>query len=426
MFSAICGGVSGASKSASVKRLIAYLYFSLPLREKRTAMKYVTLNNGSKYRYWDSVFFRAKRRKITLFIPALALLLWSCGETPQEAPQASPVDVDFMEVTPSVAQIEKKYPGSIEGSINVDIKAQVVGYLDKIYVKEGDYVHKGQPLFRIKGDVYNEQVNSSKAAYESALAAEQNAKIELEKIKPLVEGKVYTELQLKTSESNYAAAKARVAQAKAALGSSEINAAFGLIKAPVSGYLGRIPNHIGTLVAPNDTAPLTTLSEIDSVYIYFSLSEADFISFVKDSKADAGMNTVELIMADGSLYPHKGKLEIASGNISRTTGSVSMKAIFPNPDKLLRSGGSGKIILKKTLTRALAIPVASVKDIQDRYFVFTLADSSKVAMKPIEIDGKSGNSYIVKTGLKTGEKLAINRIDVLAEGMQVAPTSKEK
>ena len=360
-----------------------------------------------------------------LLLSASLTILSACGGNP-ETPQASPVAVDFMNVEPSSAQIEKRYPGSIEGSVNVDIKAQVTGYIDQIFVKEGDYVQKGQSLFKIKSDVYNEQVNNSKAMHQAALAAEQNARIELEKIRPLVAGKVYSALQLQTAEANYAAAKAQVAQAKAALGSSEINAAFSLIKAPVSGYIGRIPNRVGNLVTPADATALTTLSEINIVYVYFTLSEADFISYARDLTTDSGMNTVELVMADGTVYPQKGKVEIASGNIDRSTGSIPLKAVFANPDKLLRSCGSGKIILKKTINNALTIPMASVKDIQDRYFVFTLADSNKVSMKPIEIDGKSGNNYIVKSGLETGERLAINRIDVLSEGMQVAPASKGK
>lgn len=366
-----------------------------------------------------------EKLKLTLLFPALSLFL-SCSKQQEQTQQPPAVDVDFINVSESSTQIEKRYPGSIEGSVNVDIKAQVTGYLEKIYVREGDFVKKGQPLFQIKADVYNEQVNNSKAAHQAAIAEEQSAKIELEKVRPLVEGKVYTQLQLQTAEANYAAAKAQVAQAKAALGSSEINAAFGLIKAPVSGYIGRIPNRIGNLVTPADTAPLTTLSEIENVFVYFSLSEADFIDFTKDRKEDAGLNTVELITADGKAYSHKGKVLLASGNIDRNTGSIALKAVFSNPEKLLRSGGSGKIILRKTLKGALTIPMASVRDIQDRFFVFTLGDRSKVSMKPIEISGSSGNLYIVKGGLKEGDRLAINRIDVLNEGMVVTPTGAQK
>lgn len=360
-----------------------------------------------------------------LLLTATLIILQSCGEETQGMPPGAPVEVDFEILKPVSAQVESKYPGAIEGKVNVDIKAQITGYLENIYVKEGDYVQKGQNLFKIKGDVYNAQVRTSEAMLNAALSAEENARIELEKIKPLVAGKVVSEVQLKTAEANYAAAKAQVAQARSALGSSQINADFALIKAPVSGYIGRIPNRVGNLVTPADMVPLTTLSEIDEVFIYFSLSEADFISFTKDRKTDAGMNTVELIMADGTLYEQKGKLEVASGNIDRSTGSISLKAVFSNPDKILRSGGSGKIVLKKEMKKVLTLPMACVKDIQDKYFVYVLGSNNSVQMKPIEIKGTSGNNYIVQSGLKAGEKVALNRIDVLFDGMPVVPQMRK-
>ncbi|RYY33346.1 MAG: efflux RND transporter periplasmic adaptor subunit, partial [Sphingobacteriaceae bacterium] len=215
-------------------------------------------------------FYQGKAVQLSLAI-AVIVSLYSCGGGQQGPPQSPPVDVDFMEVKPTTAQIEKKYPGAIEGSVNVDVKAQVSGYLETIFVKEGDYVQKGQSLFKIKGDVFKEQINNSQAAYQAAQSAEENARIEVEKIRPLVEGKVLSPVQLKSAEANYASAKAQAAQARAALGSAQINANFSLIKAPVSGYIGRIPNRIGNLVTPNDAMPLTSLSDINNVFVYFSL-----------------------------------------------------------------------------------------------------------------------------------------------------------
>ncbi|WP_199120340.1 efflux RND transporter periplasmic adaptor subunit [Pedobacter sp. ASV28] len=366
-----------------------------------------------------------KERGAYWLMLTVSLVFAACGQAPQGY-EVQPVNTDFITLDPTDAAIEKRYPGMIEGTVNVEIKAQVSGYLEAIYVKEGDYVKKGQSLFRIKGDVFNEQINNSRATLKSALAAQATAKIEIEKIRPLVAEKVVSDIQLKTAEANYEAATAQVAQAKAALGSSQINADFAVIKAPVSGYIGRIPNRAGNLVTPADAIPLTTLSEIDQVLVYFSMSEADFIAFNRDRKTDAGMNTVSLIMADGQAYAHKGKLEFASGNIERSTGSIALKAVFSNPDKLLRSGGAGRIIITKQMKEALVIPMASVKDVQDKFFVFTLADSSKVAMKAIEIEGRSGDHYIVKSGVAKGEKIAINSIDALAEGMKVVPTMVKK
>lgn len=360
-----------------------------------------------------------------LVVLVIFALLSSCGKKDPgaEAYGAQKPEVDFFQAQSMTGDVEKKYPGLIEGAVNVDIKAQVSGYLEAIYVKEGQYVTKGQSLFKIKGDVFAEQVNSSRASYKSALANLANAKLEVEKIKPLVEGNVYSDVQLKTAQANYEAAQAQVAQAKATLGSSQLNADFSLIKAPVSGYISRIPNRIGNLVTPSDSVPLTTLSEINTVFVYFSLSEADYISFMKDTKSK---KSVSLIMADDSLYENQGTLEIASGNVDRTTGTITLKAVFPNPNKILRSGGSVRIVLNNSLESVISVPMASVKDIQDKFFVFVLKDSSKVAMVPIEIAGSAGVNYFVKSGLKSGDKIALNSIDVLNEGMQVVPKESSK
>lgn len=354
----------------------------------------------------------------------LALLIittfCSCGKGSggEEGYVVPKPEVDFLVATSTDGAVEKKYPGIIEGSVNVDIKAQVSGYLEAIYVKEGQYVTKGQSLFKIKGDVFAEQVNSSQASYKAALANLSNAKLEVEKIRPLVEGKVFSEVQLKTAQANYEAAQAQVAQAKATLGSSQLNAAFSLIKAPVSGYISRIPNRIGNLVTPSDAVPLTILSDINTVFVYFSMSEADYLSFIKDSASNL---PVSLVLANGDTFEEKGKLEVASGNIDRTTGSIAMKAIFNNPKKYLRSGGSARVLLNNSLASVVAVPMASVKDIQDKFFVFTLGDSNKVAMTPIEVAGSAGTNYFVRNGVKAGDKIAINSIDVLTDGMEVAP-----
>lgn len=366
------------------------------------------------------------RTRISYVIVAIATaaLFASCGAgaNDQYGQQGPPPETDFTQLNNGSSAVKTTYPGTIEGSDNVDIKAQVTGYLETIYVKEGDYVQKGQSLFKIKSEVFNEQVSGSNAALKAAIAAQTTAKLEVEKIKPLVEGKVVSEIQLQTAQANYESATAQVAQAKANLGSSQINAGFALIKAPVSGYIGRIPKRVGNLVAPGDETPLTSLSEISQVNVYFSMSEAEFITYKKRSQAaKEGAETAELIMADGSVYEHKGKLETASGNIDRTTGSMTMKVVFPNPDKLLRAGGAGRIVLLQTIDDVLTLPMSSVKDIQDKFFVFKLGDSNKVSMTPIELAGSTGNLYLVKKGLKSGDKVALNRIDVLNEGMVVQP-----
>lgn len=362
----------------------------------------------------------------TLFALVISAMIVSCGQIPGEMASQPAIKVDFLAIHPSNASLVQKYPATLEGSVNVDIKAQVTGYLETIYVKEGDYVNKGQVLFKIQGDNLQEQVNNARASLKSARAAQETAKIEVDKIVPLVEGKVVSSLQLETAIAQYEASKAQVAQAKATLAASEVNAAFGIIKAPVSGYIGRIPNRTGNLVTPTDTSPLTSLSDIKNIYAYFSMSEADFISYTKNRKTGRTGMEVEMVMADGTVYENKGKLESASGNIDRATGTMVLKAVFTNPDKLLRSGGSARIIITRNISSTLKVPMAGVKDIQNKLFVFVLGDSNKVEMKAIEVAGQSGNNYIVKSGLRQGDRIAVNSIDNLNNGMKVSPTlSKE-
>ena len=366
-----------------------------------------------------------KMRKPSSLILAIAaaMFLSSCGQSsPGSAAGELPApETDFVTLIQGTGDTQKEYPGNIEGIVNVDVKPQVTGYLQAVLVKEGQYVQKGQPLFRIMPDVYNEQVKNSDAGLKSALAAQATARLEVEKLRPLVDGKVVSDMQLKTAQANYNAATAQVEQAKAALGSSKINANFTLIKAPVSGYIGRIPNRTGTLVSPADTAALTTLSDISTVQVYFSISEANYITYSKEGIFSGDSGNIQLILADGSVYNQKGKVEAGSGNIDKATGSITMKAIFPNPDKLLRSGGAGKIVIGRTVDNIVQLPITSVKDIQDKFFVFKLADSSKVAMVPIQIDGKTKDTYYVKSGVKAGDKIAVNRIDMLQDGMKVQP-----
>ncbi|AQX51829.1 efflux RND transporter periplasmic adaptor subunit [Elizabethkingia anophelis] len=366
-----------------------------------------------------------KMRKPNSLILAIAaaMFLSSCGQSsPGSAAGELPApETDFVTLIQGTGDTQKEYPGNIEGIVNVDVKPQVTGYLQAVLVKEGQYVQKGQPLFRIMPDVYNEQVKNSDAGLKSALAAQATARLEVEKLRPLVDGKVVSDMQLKTAQANYNAATAQVEQAKAALGSSKINANFTLIKAPVSGYIGRIPNRTGTLVSPTDTTALTTLSDISTVQVYFSISEANYITYSKEGIFSGDSGNIQLILADGSVYNQKGRVEAGSGNIDKATGSITMKAIFPNPDKLLRSGGAGKIVIGRTIDNIVQLPITSVKDIQDKFFVFKLADSSKVAMVPIQIDGKTKDTYYVKSGVKAGDKIAINRIDMLQDGMKVQP-----
>jgi membrane fusion protein (multidrug efflux system) len=365
-------------------------------------------------------------RKKSYFVLLLsaAVFLQSCnsGKSQEKGEQMSALPTDFIQLKSGNADISAGYPGSIEGQDNVDIKAQITGYLEAVYVKEGQYVQKGQTLFRINPSVYNEQVNNSDAALKIALANQASAKLEVEKLKPLVEGNVVSDMQLKTAQASYAAAVAQVSQARSTLGSSKINAGFAYIKAPVSGYIGRILNRTGNLITPSDASPLTTLSDINTVNVYFAMNEADFLRYTKAKMASEDhTGNVELILPDGSTYAYKGKLENASGNFDKMTGSMQLKAIFQNPDKLLRAGGTARVKIHQYVDNVIKLPKTAVKDIQDKFFVYKLNAQNKVVMSPIEISGGTISDYFVSSGVQEGDKIAINRIDALTEGAVVLP-----
>lgn len=351
---------------------------------------------------------------------SVAAIMYSCnsGNSAEQTEQTAAIPTDFIQLKSGDADVSTSYPGSIEGQDNVDIKAQVTGYLDAVYVKEGQYVNKGQTLFKINPSVYNEQVNSSDASLKAALASQASAKLEVDKLKPLIDGNVVSDMQLKTAQANYQAATAQVAQAQSALGSSKINANFAYIKAPVSGYIGRIPSRVGNLISPSDAAPLTSLSNINNVNVYFSMIEADFISFSRLKSSQDNIGNIDLLLADGSTYNFKGRLENASGNFDKATGSIQMKAVFQNPDKLLRSGGTAKVLIHQLVDSVIKIPKTAVKDIQDKFFVYKL-NGKKVQMIPVEISEGTSQDYFVKSGIQSGDKIAINRIDVLYDGAEV-------
>jgi len=341
----------------------------------------------------------------------------------QQPPQALPV----IAVGSQPATVYQEFSASLEGSKDIEVRPQVDGYLDRIYVDEGAHVRKGQPLFHINDRPYAEQVNNAKASLSAAKANLANAQINVSKLSPLVQNNVISDVQLKTAQAAYDAAAANVAQAQATVQNAEINVGYTLITAPVDGYIGRIPFKTGSLVGTTTTVPLTVLSEIKEVYAYFSLSENDFIQFKNQFPGNTieekikKMPPVELLLADNSVYPRKGKVETVSGQFNNSRGTISFRASFENGDGLLRSGNTGKIRIPRPITSSIVIPQEATFELQDKVFVFALADSNKVTAKPITIAGKSGNYYLVENGVKSGDKIVYTGLDRLREGVVIVP-----
>jgi membrane fusion protein (multidrug efflux system) len=258
-----------------------------------------------------------------------------------------------------------QYPASISGTVNVEIRPQVSGYLQKIYVQEGDYVTKGQPLFKINASEYNEYANNAAANVQGTRAAIERAQVEYDRLKPLVDNKVISEVQLRTAKANLNAAKAAHAQSLSGKGSADITLGYTLIKAPVSGYVGAIPFKQGSLVGRGETDPLTVVSEVNNVHAYFSMSEADFLSFIAryDGRSTEekikNIPAVDLLLPGNSLYNAKGKIELVQGQFDRSSGTISFRAVFPNNEKLLRSGLTGSIRIPSQHNKELLVPQES-------------------------------------------------------------------
>jgi membrane fusion protein (multidrug efflux system) len=316
-----------------------------------------------------------------------------------------------------------EYLGAIEGKVNVEIRPQVEGLLDKIHVDEGDFVEKGQLLFSINSMPYLERLKNAQAAVEVEKAKLENAKLEMERLQPLIDHEVISEVQMKTAQSNYEVAKATLAQAEALKATSQIDMQFTQIKAPVSGYIGLIPMRVGNLVAKGNDEPVTTLSDISEVYVYFAMSESNYLFYKKmkqDSTARRLNPYVKLILADGTIHSEEGVIDADAGQIDRTTGAITLRAKFDNPDKLLRSGNTGKIILEQIHPNVLMVPQQSIAKIQDKNFVFILNADSTVERKEVIINGKSGQNFILKeNNISEGETIVQSGVNKIKDGMKV-------
>jgi membrane fusion protein, multidrug efflux system len=336
-------------------------------------------------------------------------------------------ELPVIAISTTTATTHQEFSASLEGSKDIEIRPQVNGYLDKIYVDEGAYVRKGQSLFHINASPYNEQLNTAKAGLAAAKANLANAQINVSKITPLVQNNVVSDVQLKTAQAAYDAAAADVAQAQAVVQSAQINLGYTLIKAPVDGYVGRIPYKIGSLVGLTTPDALTVVSEIKEVYAYFSMSENDFLRFKNQYEGNTvedkikKMPPVELLLSDGSLYQQKGKVQTVTGQFDNSVGAISFRAVFPNADRLLRSGNTGKIRIAQILTNTLVVPQETTFEIQDKVFVFALGDSNKVVSKPIVVSGKTAGYYFVESGVQAGEKIVFSGIGNLRDGMVIVP-----
>ncbi len=361
-----------------------------------------------------------------LILLSITSLLSSCTPNKQQENSQTP-NFPIITLREDSITLYAEFPARLEGMVNVNIRSQVEGYIRDIFVEEGAYVKAGQALFKIDDRSYVEQVNTASANLNAALAAQKNAKLEVEKYTLLSQNSVTSDFQLRTAQAQHETAQANVAQQRAALEAARINLGFTLIKSPVNGFIGRIPKRIGNLASASDTQPLTTLSEISDVYAYFSMTEKEFLRFNTRYKGNnlgqkiSATDSVSLKLADDSDYPYRGKIQMINGEFEASTGAISVRASFKNPQYLLRTGNTGRIILPYPEKQVLLVPVLSTLDIQDKIFVVRLNKENKSERVAITVSHKQGDYYIVKSGLRLGDRIVSRDLETIEEGTIIQP-----
>lgn len=367
----------------------------------------------------------------TRILLACAVLIFSasCGNKADEKKaQAAnqPKAYRVLPIQPKTATLYSDYPATLQGTQVVEIRPRIDGYIKAIHVDEGATVRKGQLLFTIDAPQQEQEVRTQEAAVLSAEANVRTSETEVKRIKPLVDRDIISKYQLQTAENTLASSRAALAQARAALANARSNFGFSKLTSPVDGVIGTLPYKIGALVNGTATTPLTTVSSTNAAYAYFAVNEKQLLDLTRDLTGNTlqqklkQLPEVQLILADGSLYDQKGRIETASGFITTETGSSNARATFPNPTGLLHSGNSGVVRLPRTAENTIVIPQSATYELQGKRFVYTVGQDSTATATEVKVDqGNSGKFFVVKDGLKPGVNIVIEGVSALKDGTKI-------
>ena len=362
------------------------------------------------------------KMKRMMMLAAVAATLVSCGGgggRPQFGDDEYPVTT----VGTSSTDMQSTYPAVIKGVQDVEIRPKATGFITQINVKEGQTVGAGQVLFVIDNETATQQVRQAQAAVNTAQQQCNTAKLTYENSQKLHESRVIGDFELQTSQNSYEVAQAQLAQAKASLASAKEQLSYCYVKSPASGVVGTLPYKKGALVSSSNV--LTTVSNNSSMEVYFSVTEKAAMQL--QAAGLQSLPSVKLQLADGTTYGHEGKVTKMSGVIDQATGSVQLIALFQNPERVLKSGGAGTIVIPRQATDAIVIPQSCVSEVQDKKFVYLLGNDNKVKYTEIKVDAQNdGKSYVVTEGLKPGDKYVTNGITKLSDGMEIKPITPER
>ncbi len=322
----------------------------------------------------------------------------------------------------------------------MEIRPRVQGYIEQILVDDGDQVQQGQVLFKLDSGPYQQNVRSAQANVQAAQADISAAKTEVERLEPLVRQKILSKFRLQTARDQLKTKEAALAQAQAALANAETDLSYTTIVSPASGVVGSINYKVGALVDSTINPPLTTVSDISKVYAYFSMSERQLLEMTRVRPAQgasgggpqlslqqrvAKMPPAKLVLPDNTVYDHTGKISLASGLIQQSTGAASFQALFPNPNQILRTGGSATVRIPFRRASAITVPKKATYEIQNKRFVYTVTKNNTVKSTPIEtLPLSTEQSYVVTKGLSAGDTIVTAGMQQLRDGMKIRPTNQ--
>ena len=365
-----------------------------------------------------------------LLIAVLTVVLASCGGGKSGGkPNFGDNEYAVRTVQGQNADLQTTYPATIKGVQDVEIRPKVSGFITKLCVKEGQQVKAGQLLFVIDNVTYAAAVRQARAAVNAAKAQLNTARLTYNNSQKLFKNNVIGSYELQSSKNAMESAAAQLAQAEAAYVSAKQNLDFCFVSSPANGVVGDLPYRVGSLVSASSQQPLTTVSNNSTMQVYFSMTEKDLLDMTKTAgginAAISSYPAVKLQLADGSIYNHPGKVATVSGVIDPTTGSVSMRADFPNPERVLKSGASGSIVVPHTATSAVIVPQDAVVEVQDKHFVYVVGKDNKVKYTPVEINSQNdGKNYIITSGLHIGDRFVVNGVSSLQDGMEIKPLTE--
>lgn len=371
--------------------------------------------------------FNAAKTAGMALATATVLCMTACGGQQQQA-QAPAPEIATIIVDYGNSNLESAFPATIKGRTDIDIRPQVTGFITKVHVDEGQQVKKGQVLFTLDQVQFQAAVDQALASVKVAETGVATAQLTADNKRTLFDKNIISEYEWQMAANALAQAKAQLAQAQANLVNARKNLAYTTVTSPSDGVVGSIPNREGSLASPSSAQPLTTVSDNSEVYAYFSLNEKDILDLTENGAKSLNasisqMPEVTLRLANGEIYPQKGKVATVSGVIDNTTGAATVRALFDNKSGMLRSGSTGQVLVPNNFEQVILIPQGATNELQNIRFAYVVNDSNKVVATPIQVSEISdGKNFIVTSGLKPGQRIAVEGIGTkVRDGITIVP-----